>query len=45
MMEDSIFKALNKSVHESLLLHLVIIPIMLVFYKLRALQSLCYQLG
>jgi len=45
MMEDDIFKALNKSVHEFLLLHLVIIPIILVFDKLCALQSLCYQLG
>jgi len=44
-MEDNIFKVLNKSVHESLLLHLVMIPIILVFYKLCALQSLCYQLG
>lgn len=29
MMEDDNCKVLNKSVHESLLLHLVIIPIML----------------
>jgi len=44
MMEDNIFKVLDKSVHESLLLDLVIIPIMMVFYKLCALQSPCYQL-
>jgi len=45
MMEDEIFKALNKSVREFLLLRMVIIPIILVFDKLCARQSLCYQLG